>query len=668
MAKIRALDERIIGRIAAGEVVERPEAAIKELIENSLDAGATSIQVETHADPTEYFRVSDNGSGIDPADVRLAFERHATSKIRDEKDLEAIATLGFRGEALASIAAVSRVTLTSRTADRDTGIRVTNEAGKIVNIEETACPVGTTVIVRDLFYNVPVRKGFLKKAKLEANYIVSRVAGMLLSRPDVAFRLDVGGTRIYQSVGDGKLLNAVMNVFGLQSARTMREVNGHEFGLMIHGYVGIGELARNSRNGEYFFINGRIMKSPLLSAAVENACTERVMIGRYPICCLHLRIAYDAVDVNVHPNKLEVRFRDEGQIRQAVTDLVTEALIDRDAFEKPLEMHLTGETSLPEEREDLSRSVRENEAEHPAPPARGTTVTMSAAIPADSFEEKVEKPEPVFREIPRDWRAADSRKETAFRPACVTPEHPPAVQGTLQTQNTVEVQEPGTSVMPPARGNAADEPLRFQLEEERAEQLRAVLPEPRKPLKIFGALFDTYIMIEYEDALLLIDQHAVHERLLFDRMLKELDQPHAGQELLVPPVVSMTREEQNLLEENREILEQIGLEVEPFGPAEVTIRTIPMILGEAQAVSFLRDIVGELENGKVPTAEKKRTAILQSACKHAVKGGEKLSEEELRSLAMEMIEKKVTPTCPHGRPLVVAVFRRELDKKFGRIQ
>ncbi|MBR5804978.1 MAG: DNA mismatch repair endonuclease MutL, partial [Clostridia bacterium] len=296
MGKIRLLSDAMIGKIAAGEVVERPAAAIKELVENSLDAGATAVSVEIRDGGLDSIRVTDNGSGIDESDIRMAFERHATSKISKEQDLFSIQTLGFRGEALASIAAVSHVTLTTRTRDRETGLRVQNDGGSITAVSETACPVGTTVTVKELFYNVPVRKGFMKKAGQEAAAVGDLMTKMLLSRPDVSFRYVSNGKTEYHSPGDGQLASALHTIYGGNALKAMREVNDHANGLMISGYVGIGENARGNRNHEFFFINGRVMQSRMLSEAVETACRERVMIGKFPTCALHITIAYEAVD------------------------------------------------------------------------------------------------------------------------------------------------------------------------------------------------------------------------------------------------------------------------------------------------------------------------------------------------------------------------------------
>ena len=638
MGKIRLLSDAMIGKIAAGEVVERPAAAIKELVENSLDAGATAVSVEIRDGGLDSIRVTDNGSGIDESDIRMAFERHATSKISREQDLFSIQTLGFRGEALASIAAVSHVTLTTRTRDRETGLRVQNDGGSITAVSETACPVGTTITVRELFYNVPVRKGFMKKAGQEAAAVSDLMTKMLLSRPDVSFRYVSNGKTEYHSPGDGQLASALHTIYGGNALKAMRQVNDHANGLMINGYVGIGENARGNRNHEFFFINGRVMQSRLLSEALETACRERVMIGKFPVCALYITIAYEAVDVNVHPNKLEVRFRDEPGVYEAVHGAVLTALKEPNAFERPVEMPLTKEKPTVSFAPTVSVA---QQARSSGSVTVGDRLPPAAAVPADA-----EKPIPEYRKISKKAEDGEpKRQENA-------PEAPPVQYPSIQQIS----REPRT-----------EKPSMFY--EVRAEQVNSILPDIEEPMKVFGALFNTFILVEYRDQLLLVDQHAVHERLLFDKLMKEhANERQPGQELLVPMIVSVTNREQRLLEDNREALENIGLSVEAFGEKDVAVRTIPVILGEAQTRDFVRDVIAELETGRDPTAEKKRTSLLQTACKHAVKGGEALTEEQIRSLLDEMIEKKVTPTCPHGRPLVVAISHRDLDKKFKRIQ
>ena len=627
MGKIRPLSENLIGKIAAGEVVERPAAAIKELIENSLDAGATAVTVEIQEGGLTSIRVADNGSGIDESDIRMAFERHATSKISREQDLDAIATLGFRGEALASIAAVSRITMTTRTAASDTGLKVKNEGGRITDIQEIACPVGTTIQVNDLFFNVPVRKGFMKKAGQEASAVHDLIVQLLLSRPDVSFRYISNGKTEFHSPGDGQTVTALQTVYGSYAMKFMKEVNDHGNGLIIKGYVGIGENGRGNRNQEMFFINGRVMHNKILNEALETACRERVMIGKFPVCALYITIPYEAVDVNVHPNKLEVRFRDETGVYEAVLSAVLMALKEKDAFQHPVEMTLSPQKEKASDRM-MEVPVQAAPVMRRPLPSPDESVTVSRTLPASaSAFSPAPKPEPVYRDIPP---------------------------------------RPAEKINIPAAGREYAAPAVMK---ESAEQVNTILSAVRKPMKVFGALFNTFILVEYEDQLLMVDQHAVHERLLFDRLMSEhTEKAQAGQEMLVPVVLGVTNAEQRLLEDNREALESIGLVVEAFGEKDVAVRTIPVILGEAQTKDFIRDVINDLQNGKDPTFEKKRTQLLQTACKHAVKGGETLTEEELRSLLDTMIEQKVTPTCPHGRPLVVSISHRELDRKFKRIQ
>ena len=666
MAKIHMLSEDLIGRIAAGEVVERPAAAIKELVENSLDAGATRISVEIRDGGLTDILVTDNGSGIDTADLRLAFERHATSKIRAVNDLDAISTLGFRGEALASIAAVSRVTLTTRTRETETAVRVRNEGGRMMETEEAAAAPGTRIRVQDLFYNAPVRRGFMKKTSAEAAAVNDLMVRMILSRPDVSFRFISDGKTVYQSPGDGKTISAMLTIYGAQAFRAMRQVQGHARGLIIDGYVGIGDNARGNRNQEFFFINHRVMQSPVLSQALETACRERVMIGKFPVCALQISIPYEAVDVNVHPNKLEVRFRDEAAVSEAVTTLVLEALKDRDALERPVEMTLEHSTPVQDHPSAPPPVLRENEEKGKmfVRAESNATVTDCERLPEEAAQAvplsaETDKPEPVFRPVEHSGIAIPEESRSGI------PVFPAAASS--QATETARIRDEVKENIPLfGQDEGKDSVPLFRQDE--GEQVSTILPAMTKPLKIFGALFDTFILIEYEDHLLMVDQHAVHERLLFDRLMSEHAGQNMSQGLLVPLVISVTHREQKLLEENRELLESVGMEIERFGENEAAVRSLPVVLGEAEGTGFIRDVIGALESGRAPAFEQKRSALLQTACKHAVKGGEKLTEDQLRSLVEEMIEKKVTPTCPHGRPLVVSISHNELDRKFKRIQ
>lgn len=633
MAKIQLLNDEVIGKIAAGEVVERPSAAIKELVENSLDAGASAVTVEIRDGGISYLRVTDNGSGIPSSDIRMAFERHATSKITKAQDLYSIATLGFRGEALASIAAVAHVTCTTRTKDDPSGIKVQNDGGSITSIEEAACPEGTTFVVRDLFFNTPVRLKFLKKPATEAGFVTDLMMRLILSRPDVSFRYISQGKTVYHSAGDGKMDSAVFSIYGSEMLRSMRKVEGNQSGVMLRGYVGIGESARGNRGHESFFINGRYMKSSILSAAVESACRERVMIGKFPSCVLHLTMPYETVDVNVHPNKLEVRFQNENAIFTAVEAIVKDALVDRNALERPVEMKLT--------KEEPAQPLVQVEKQATAPMIQ----VQPIAKPVEQPAAKPVTPAPMVAPVPNA--------------------QPMMLHEPVRKLQDEPVRQPENRL---ADKPTTEEPT-VGLEAIKQEQVPSFLPDAPKPMKLLGVAFNTFILVEYDDHLLMIDQHAVHERLLYERLMKAYDQHEAGQELLIPMLVTVSRREQQMLMDNQELLEGIGLTIEPYGDSEMAIRSIPMVLGQPQAKDFLQDILQQLENERgIITIEKRRASILQLACKKAVKGGDALSGDEIRHLVTQMIDQQVTPTCPHGRPLVISLSHQELDKRFKRIQ
>lgn len=654
MARIQLLNDEVIGKIAAGEVVERPAAAIKELVENSLDAGASAVTVEIRDGGISYFRVTDNGSGIPSGDIRMAFERHATSKITRAQDLHSIATLGFRGEALASIAAVSHVTCTTRTKADTSGIKVKNDGGQITSIEEAACPEGTTFVVRDLFFNTPVRLKFLKKPATEAGFVTDLMMRLILSRPDVSFRYINQGKTVYHSAGDGKLESAVFSIYGSEMLKSMRKVEGNQSGVLLKGYVGIGESARGNRGHQSFFINGRYMKSNILSAAVESACRERVMIGKFPSCVLHLTMPYETVDVNVHPNKLEVRFQNEGALYAAIEALVRDALVERDALARPAEIKLTPEkpavAPVQVTRQTVQPAVEKKEA---------PVVQVAQRVPAQTPVERPVAPKALIPEAPA--KVAMVTAVQPIRPVAPLVMSEPVRKWDETAPKPVEQNRHKTE--------QTEEKPTVGFVEPQAEQVPSFLPDARKPMKLLGVAFNTFILVEYEDHLLMIDQHAVHERLLFDRLMKAYDQHEAGQEVLIPMLVTVTRREQELLMEHQELLEGIGLSIEPYGDQEMAIRSIPMILGNPQAKDFLHDIISQLESERGGISlEKRRASILQLACKKAVKGGDALSEDEIRHLVTQMIDQKVTPTCPHGRPLVVSLSHTELDKRFKRIQ
>ena len=647
---IRVLDASVVGRIAAGEVVERPSSVVKELIENSLDAGATSITVEIRGGGIDYLRVTDNGCGIEPNQVRLAFENHATSKLQNAEQLDDIRTLGFRGEALPSIAAVSRVEMTTRAQNQESGVKYTCEGGKNGKTVEAGCPQGTTLIMRDLFFNTPVRREFLKKPSYEGGLVSDAVARMLLGNPGVSMRFISGGSTLYHSFGDGKLRHAVFSVYGRETAEQMVELDASEGGVRIYGLIGVGELAKATRAHQMFYINGRSVRCPLVARALEQVCRSRVTIGMYPMCVLNLVLPPTSVDVNVHPNKLEVRFRDADMMRAACERLLARAF----EGERVLEIDKLTAQKMP-----VERNVRVRE--------------IPLAQPA---EKPIEKP----AEIP----AAKPIEQTAEQPAA----KPEQVRMQLSGANVLREDIAAVGAAPIKtvdlsvlnRPEKRTEPL--QTDSKRAEtpaETPALEPVARRdapaepdaddlPMRIIGVAFKTYIIAEAGDTLLLIDQHAAHERLQYERLMARCSAGTASQQLLTPLIFHLTGREMALIEDNMELLNDAGYSVEPFGDSDIQVRAVPFVMGKAEIRPLFLDMLGSLGGLKNATVDARRAEIMQMACKSAVKAGDALSDSEIRALIRGMMKTGAPPTCPHGRPVVKTLSQRDLEKMFKRIQ
>ena len=635
MQKIIRLSPEVIGQIAAGEVVERPAAAIKELIENALDAGATAVTVDLREGGLSSFCVTDNGSGIPASELKMAFERHATSKIREAGDLWQVATLGFRGEALASIAAVSHVRLTTRTADAETGMQVLNDGGQITSITEAASPQGTSVLVKDLFYNAPVRRKFLKKPAYETAGVTELMARMILSRPDISFRYMADGKNVYFSSGDGQLKNALLSVYGLEVLRAITPVKGMSGGVIVEGYVGVGDVARSNRSQEYFFINKRVMRSPMLSNAVETACHQRVMIGRFPMCALHLTMPYELTDVNVHPNKWEIRFQNEAAVREAVSNAVLDAL----------ESHQKEDLLKPSLFADPLREA----PRQPAPTVRVEPVAPRVTVETPGNVPVVNISRPALRSSVTPMGGAPESIVPPPKPEAPKPEAPkqeaPKPAASPEPAKTAVTETP-----PPA--------------EQQAIAGISDAPEAR----LIGVAFGTYILFEYGDQLVLCDQHAAHERVLYERLMRETSHAPASQTLLIPETVSIDRTEYAAYLDSRDALLAMGFDVDAMGENTLVLRGVPVVLGQPEAPACLRDCLDELAQfGHIDDYDRK-LRIATNACKHAVKGGERVPEEELTWLVTEILRSNIPPTCPHGRPLMITVTHMELDKRFRRIQ
>ena len=656
---IRILDAATVGRIAAGEVVERPSSVAKELIENAIDAGATAITVEIKGGGIDYLRVTDNGCGIEPNQVRLAFENHATSKLQSAEQLDDIRTLGFRGEALPSIASVSHVELTTRVRGQDTGVKLNIDGGADLRVRETGCPEGTTFIMKDLFYNIPVRRAFLKKPGYEGGLVGDMVARMIIGNPGVAVRYINNGTNVYHSFGDGKLRHAVFAVYGKQTAEQMVAVDAVEGGTRIHGLIGVGELAKSSRAHQAFFINGRAVRCAMLSKALEEVCRSRVTIGMYPMCALNLVIPPTSVNVNVHPNKLEVRFKDEITMRTVAERLLATA------FEGERVLML-GPDRPGSVRVDRVATVREIV---PAPPEASNPVAVNAKIPQDTGAPVAPTPEeaPPLPEVP-------SMPEVPPRP--VKREKPMQMSAFQQlvreeldklggTSGAVLREDSLNPMVPPREAPAKQTAVDSTAQE---PEKPTTVAKRRSEYRVIGVVLKTYILIEADDSLVMIDQHAAHERLQYEKFMAQLEAGRGSQQLLTPIVVRLSAREMALVQDNLEVLSDAGYAVEPFGELDIQVRAVPFILGRAELRPAFMDTVEALNRLRNATIDLRQAEVMQMACKSAVKGGDPLSADEIDALITQMLETGAPPTCPHGRPVMKVITRRELEKMFKRIQ
>ncbi len=694
MAEIRKLSSELIGKIAAGEVVERPASVVKELVENAIDAGATHVTVELRGGGIEYLRISDNGKGIPAGQIRLAFERHATSKLQTEAELYCIHTLGFRGEALASVAAVAKVTCTTKTADAEFGVRCQVEGGEFTDIRQAASPVGTTFVVEDLFYNTPVRRKFLKKPAVEAGLVSDYMLRLILSHPEIAFRFVSQGKTIYHSMGDGKLDSALFCLYGKDAFRQMIPVSGHQSGVVLKGFIGVGELSRGNRQQQSFFINGRFFRSGVLSRALENGCEGRVMIGKFPMCALFLEMPYQNVDVNVHPNKLEVRFQDESAVAEAVRQIVYDALhqeqlgqrLRAPASEKPAPVTESGftVTELPGAPDAVKPvPAAPAVAAQPAAPAADRPQTDAALEQKDeATAENTAHLRPVTVPVQTGGGGAfhasyGAAPRTVFQPAAPSvwdrPQNaapkPAAGWGNAEERPAVpEIRETAVpqpvKPAPAAPGSVPQPPEQTRLAEVETKEEAAAVP------RLVGIVFDTYWIFETGDRLLWLDQHAAHERILYDRFMKRYDGEQISQRLLSPQLVQLSGRDMALFEEIHPWLEKAGFQAEAFDERSVAVHAIPTLFGEnGNPRELFLEALDQWQQGRgEKNGERMRSQVAQMACKHAIKGGDKLNPQEIQGFLKEMLQSQSMPTCPHGRPIVVETTRYALEKRFKRIQ
>ncbi len=665
MGKIQQLSAHVADLIAAGEVVERPASAAKELVENAIDAGAKNITVEIQDGGMRYLRVTDDGCGMSPEDAETAFLRHATSKLRRPEDLEAITTLGFRGEALAAISAVSRIDLLTRTEDDTYGVSLHLEAGQITEKSEAGCPKGTTIILRDLFYNTPARMKFMRRDAVESGALLSAVQRLALAHPEVAIRLLRDGEEQLRTPGDGQLLSAIYAVMGKVTAKEMLPMESRWDKYSLSGYVSKPTASRGNRNNEIFLVNGRHVRSKTMIAALEEAYRNSIMVGRFPSCVLHLRLPEHLVDVNVHPAKIEVKFLNEKDVYDCIYYGVKGAL-EKAAGKVPLHM-------APRPKESFTVQEREGQFSSPtAPPARpasqplpsaGKTPAGGKAIPRQDFYKTMSAEE--FRDFAKILREAPmptgSQAEKNFQAILAQGEKELGKSAQKSTEQPVAKEKPPVSApaVPPQ-----GEPQQQTLPETAPEQKTLDLPE--QSYQIIGEALSTYILVEQGGSLLFIDKHAAHERILFEKF-RSKQEPVMPQLLLEPLLCRLGPEEAALLLENESFLSEYGFNLSDFGDGVLSLSQIPADLDPKEAEATLSQLAADLQKGKRTEKAALRDTLLHTlACKAAIKGGRHSDPKELEALVSQVLSREDLKYCPHGRPICAVLTKSQLERQFKR--
>lgn len=671
MQKIRLLDSKTINKIAAGEVVESPKSVVKELTENAIDAGARSVTVEIKEGGISYIRVADNGCGIPKEQVKSAFLRHATSKMSQIEDLEHIFTLGFRGEALASIAAVAQVEMLTKTKEEETGTRICINAGEIEVMEDTACREGTSITVKNLFYNVPARRKFLKKPATESGHVSDLVNKIALGHPEVAIHYINNGTTVLHTAGNNDPKTAVFYVYGKDAANNMLPIVYKKGEYAVSGLIGKPELCRANRNYENLFINGRFIKNQVVSSAVEDAYKTKLLIGKFPVFVLDLEVEPALVDVNVHPAKLEVRFKNDDEVYEffytAVskalqeTVLIPKAVLEKKPKEKqpePEQQTLTDAPKKPELTKELPRDTESTGAKLEQEKMKLENFNLLSKT-----EKTVEsvKPSLTDRTSLGGGRSVDEllKRKTAISGAAQKAE-PYLKKEPVQEKEAVKA-EPVKSQETPKQEEIKKIP---DAKEEKEE---------KKPFfqnyKIIGQVFRTYWIVEQGECLYLIDQHAAHERILYEELMNRFKEEQVvSQRMLTPLMLNLTPMENEVLKDNKELLESFGFELEDFG-GKYALRATPYLLQNPSSIGFFTDILDRLAEERISNVyDTKILAVATMACKAAVKGHDVLSMREAEALIHQLLKLEHPFTCPHGRPTIIELTKYEMEKMFKRIQ
>ena len=663
MGVINVLDKHVAELIAAGEVVERPASVIKELVENAIDAGAKHITVEIKNGGTTFMRVTDDGCGFLREDVKLAFLRHATSKVREQDDLDHIATLGFRGEALASISAVSRLQLITKSAKEDTGTSYIIEGGEEKSFDDAGCPVGTTFVIRDLFYNIPARAKFLKKDVSEGNTVSNIVDKTALSHPEIAFTFVRDGKQALKTFGDGKLLSAIYAVFGREFATSLIPVDYQLDGITVSGYVSKPVNSRPNRNMQNFFINGRYVKSRTAMAALEEAFKGSIMVGKFPSCVLNLSLPFEAIDVNVHPSKIEVRFINERPVFDAVYHAAKSALLRHDDRKQA---HFKDDSALREIRRSSTFNNAQAVFRKPGPPKVQPQIKPKDEFnPFSDIEFSKPNPKPKLQSLddlhltdkknPFDVYSKQAVKNTKREESYSKP----------QNQPLPLIQKPDT----PKPAVIADKPKAEEIVvTEKPNSEPVVLYEQQKDeLKYVGELFDTYIIVEKnQKEMLLIDKHAAHERIIYEK-LKAEKAGSSAQLLLTPITVTLGKSEYDAAINHLDMFSDCSFEVEDFGNSTLLVRSAPQYIEAAEVADCITEMADYISMGKNDIFTEKMDWFYHNvACRSAIKAGHKNSAQELIDIVKTLEENPQIRYCPHGRPICIVMKKSEIERQFGR--
>lgn len=650
MAGIKLLDTHTINKIAAGEVVERPASVVKELVENSVDAKASSITVEIKNGGIDFLRITDNGVGIPKDEVEIAFLRHATSKIGTVEDLQTVISLGFRGEALASIAAVAHVELISKTSDDLTGKRVEVQGGKIIASDEIACPEGTTLIIRHLFFNVPARREFLKTPGSEGAKIAEYMYKLALAHPEISFKYIQNNKLLFNTSGNHDLMNCVFQLYGKEIAKESIKIHYEDNGLEVVGLIGKPTLTKANRNYEHFFINGRYIKSFVLQKATEEAYKTLIMVGKFPFVVLHLHLDPNKVDVNVHPTKLQVRFKNEEQLYEVVCEGIKRFLRQE---------NLVPTVLLDKQKEHTTPSSTKDNTQL----AVDTFFTPRKVDNAPSLDKMVDiksaKKDDPSVSVPKIFDVPKAPEAESISPligshAPVIERHTPAIGSHAPSIESyslcMESHAPSVESSSPCK----------------AVQQRPVLGID---YHIIGQLFQTYWLIEQSGKVLIMDQHAAHERVMYEKYMASFKSGDIqSQMLLMPETLQLTETELNILEENKEILTKLGFNFEPFGDHAIMLREVPYLFNKPLSIQALKHMLESIDVLQAKSAYAfKEDTIIQISCKSAIKANDKISEQECQYLIEELLMLDNPYSCPHGRPTIVALTQTDIEKIFKRI-